>query len=127
VRTSDIIIVPVGTERPRAYVELPPAMGDIYVQNGATRFTCHSHAEERITGAGLHAANAVAIYQPATLPNLRQCDRIGADETVEVPDSERLARRVPDRAVLASATASAINPGWTRSRRYTDAESSRAA
>lgn len=96
---ADITIVPVATEKKKAYLEFSKRIAEIYREHGALRVI--DFWQDASDDADFHAADAMANYELGSLPNFRNL--AGADEgqTVVVSVIEWPSREVRDLGVKA--------------------------
>lgn len=84
----DITVVPVPTDKKRAYLQFSERMAKVYREFGATRVMGYWHDEAASNDADFHAENAMATYDTGSLPNFRKLAGAVEGQTVVVSITE---------------------------------------
>ena len=100
---TDITIVPVRTEQKPVYLEFSKRIAEIYREHGALRVASCWQEDDASEDADFHAADAMANYEPGSLPNFRKLAGAGEGETVIVSFIEWPSREARDLGVKAVA------------------------
>lgn len=100
---ADIAIVPVATNNKQAYLEFSKRIAEIYREHGALRVADCWQSEDASDDADFHAADAMANYEPGSLPNFRKLAGAVEGQTVVVSIIEWPSREVRDVGVKAVA------------------------
>lgn len=98
----DITIVPVPTDKKPEYLRFSERMANIYREHGASRVRDFWQDEDASDDADFHAENAMATYDPGTLPNFRKLASAADGQTVVVSMTEWPSRQARDLGVKAA-------------------------
>ncbi len=98
----DITIVPVPTNKKRAYLRFSERMAKIYREFGASRVIDFWHDEDASNDADFHAENAMATYDTGSLPDIRKLAGAVRGQTVVVSITEWPNRQARDLGVKAA-------------------------
>lgn len=100
---ADITIVPVASSSKQAYLAFVKRIAEVYRGYGALRVSACWQSEDASDGADFHAADAMANYEPSSLPNFRTLAGAVEGQTVVVSVIEWPSREVRDLGVKAVA------------------------
>ena len=100
---TDITIVPVSTAKKQTYLAFSKRIAEIYREYGALRVADCWQSDDASDDADFHAADAMANYEPGSLPNFRTLAGALEGQTVVVSFIEWPSREVRDRGVKAAA------------------------